>query len=110
MNLDGTRGPQGAFTREERRRRFDAGLCAYCGLAGHTLNTCPRRVQLRGTLPPGYFPFPPGYYPPGFSLSHQPQGPFPTPWTPLPTPHTHFGTPPPALPAPDVPKNDHPSQ
>ena len=73
MDLDGTRGPQGALTLEERRRRFDAGLCTYCGQAGHTLNACPRRVQLRGTLPPGYFPIPPGHYPPGFSLSHQSQ-------------------------------------
>ena len=110
MDLDGTRGPRGALTLEERRRRCDAGLCAYYGQAGHTLNACPRRVQLRGTFPPGYFPIPPRYYPPGFSLSPQSQGPFPRPWTPIPTPHTQFGTPPAALPTPNVPKNEHPSQ
>ena len=31
MDLDGTRGYKGALTMEERRRRSDAGLCAYCG-------------------------------------------------------------------------------
>ena len=40
MDMDGTRGYKGALTMEERRRRSDAGLCAYCGTASHTLATC----------------------------------------------------------------------
>ena len=40
MDLDGTRGYKGALTMDERRRRSDAGLCAYCGQPGHTLATC----------------------------------------------------------------------
>ena len=52
MDVDGTRGFKGALTMEERRRRSDAGLCAYCGQPGHTLATCAlasRSRQARGT-------------------------------------------------------------
>ena len=54
MDLDGTRGYKGSLTMEERRRRSDAGLCAYCGQFGHTLTTCAlasRSRQARGTFP-----------------------------------------------------------
>ena len=52
MDMDGTRGYKGALTMEERRRRSDAGLCAYCGQTGHTLATCAlasHSRQARGT-------------------------------------------------------------
>ena len=54
MDLDGTRGYKGALTMKERRRRSDAGLCAYCGQPGHTLATCAlasRSRQAWGTYP-----------------------------------------------------------
>ena len=102
MDLDGTRGPRGPLTIDERRRRSDAGLCAYCGQPGHVIATCPRRFQVRGVYqaPPGYLPPPASYHPPpGFQLIPIS---FPTPWTQVP---------PPALPAPPtLPKNDRPSQ
>lgn len=34
---------RGALPPEERQRRFDMGLCLYCGLDGHRRDTCPRR-------------------------------------------------------------------
>ena len=52
MDMDGTRGFKGSLTMEERRRRSDASLCAYCGQPGHTLATCAlasRSRQARGT-------------------------------------------------------------
>ena len=118
MDLDGTRGPRGPLSLDERRRRFQAGLCAYCGQAGHTLATCPnhRHVQARAThLAPGLPAPPPGYeiipssqlipagyqlVPPG--LPPPSQGSYPGPWTPVPSPHTQF--------FPALPKNDFPSQ
>ena len=90
MDLDGSRGPRGALTPEERRRRAEGGLCAYCGGADHTIATCPRAAhirQARGTFshlplfpalragykfpPPGY-PYSPLVFPPS-------SGPFPGP-------------------------------
>ena len=79
MDVDGTRTRHGSLTSEERRRRSDAGLCAYCGGVGHQLATCPRAAhirQARGTFPhlPALPAPPAGYpYPPGFPY---PQGPF----------------------------------
>ena len=97
MDLDGSRGRRGPLTIEERRRRSDAGLCAYCGAAGHALATCPRSTHLRqarGTYqplpvslaPPAGYPYPGYPFLPlgGFPTSH---GPFPGPWTTLPNPH-----------------------
>ena len=119
MDVDGTRNANGNLTPEERRRRYDGGLSAYCGQHGHVISTCPRKFQVRGVVPvpsqppptssnppPGY-PSPlPGYYPPpGYQLVPQT---FPTPWTQVPPPHTSFYTPP-ALPGP-LPKNGPPSQ
>ena len=90
MHIDGSRGPRGPLTFEERRRRSDAGLCAYCGGAGHVIATCPKAAssrQARGTfsplstlpaLPAGY-PFPPAGYSPPSS--------FPGPWNLLANPH-----------------------
>ena len=105
MDLDGTRGTRGPLSADERRRRADNNLCAYCGQAGHLIASCPgatRGRQARGTYPgldySGYFP------PPGFPFP-PPQGSFPSPWMVLPPPHTQFGNPPPV-----VPKNDPPSQ
>ena len=40
MDLDGTRGPRGPLTLDERRRVSDASLCAYCGQPGHVITTC----------------------------------------------------------------------
>ena len=82
MDLDGSRGFRGSLTHEERRRRSDASLCAYCGHPGHDLATCPgaaRARQARGT----YLGFP--------------------------SPHTSFSSSP-ATSAPPPPKNDSPSQ
>ena len=126
MDVDGTRGAHGGLTPEERRRRYDGGLCAYCGQPGHVISTCPRKFQVRGVVPvpslspptnphtpsgypnppPGYPSLLPGYYPPpGYQLVPQT---FPTPWTQVPTPPTSFYTPP-ALPG-LLPKNGPPSQ
>ena len=114
MDLDGPWGFKGALTMEERRRRSDAGLCAYCGQPGHTLATCAlasRSRQARGTyqhlplLPPsdsaaaaaaapaaaaasypaGYLPF--GYPPPGYPPAGFSQAIFPHPG-PFPGPWT----------------------
>ena len=88
MDLDGTQGPRGALTPEERRRRTEDGLCAYCGVADHAIATCPRAAhikQARGPFPhlplfpalPAGYPYPPTgnpYSPPNFS--HLP-GPLP---------------------------------
>ena len=116
MDVDGTRGFRGSLTNEERRRRSDAGLCAYCGQLGHVLATCPsatRVRQARGTFqpPPGYH-YPSGYPlpPPGFPSPTPFQGPYPGPWTSLsppslPAPPTHSANPPSSLP-----KNAPPSQ
>ena len=40
MDVDGTRGANGGLTPEERRHRYDGGLCAYCGQPGHVIDTC----------------------------------------------------------------------
>ena len=45
MDLNGTRGYKGPLTMDERRRRSDAGLCAYCAQPGHTLATCAVAVR-----------------------------------------------------------------
>ena len=112
MEVDGSRRNPGPLNPEERRRRADNNLCAYCGQAGHLIGTCAlaaRVRQARGTFP-GFTssqpPPPPGYFipPPGFQFPSL-QGPYPGPWAVIPSPHTQFGTPPPA-----VPKNDPPSQ
>ena len=34
MDVDATRGTHGPLTQEERRGRYDAGLCGYCGRPG----------------------------------------------------------------------------
>ena len=56
MDIDGTGRARGPLPPEERKRRFDAGLCAYCGKAGHVSATCPNRYQARGTfqIPNGF--------------------------------------------------------
>ena len=59
VDVDGTRTRHGSLTSEERRRRTDAGLCAYCGGVDHQIATCPRAAhirQARGTFP--HFPDP----------------------------------------------------
>ena len=53
LDLDDPRGHKGALTMDERRRRSDGDLCAYCGLPVHTLATCAaasRSCQARGTI------------------------------------------------------------
>ena len=95
MDIDATRGFRGALTQEERRRQFDAGLCAYCGKSGHAIATCPNRYQARGTF----------QLPPGFQLVHQSQ--FPGPWQQIPTLPNQSQ---PALPSLDPSKNARPSQ
>ena len=103
MDLDGLRARNGGpLSHEERRRRAEANLCAYCGQPGHIITACPRRNG--GLLARGVFPVPPG-----FQLIPQ-FGTFPTPWTQVLSPHTQFGNPPAALPAPDESKNARLSQ
>ena len=113
MDLDGSRGPRGALNPEERRRRAEGGLCAYCGGTDHSLATCPRAAharQARGTfLPLPHFPAPLAGYPypsPGYPT---PQGPFPGPWNLLPNPYAAAAAASAAA-AADQPKNSHPSQ
>ena len=106
MDVDGSRSGRGPLTPEERRRRADNHLCAYCGQSGHLIATCPNATrfrQARGTFPgygssplPGYYP-PPGYQFPPF------QGPFPGPWAVVPNPNDN-------TPTSALPKNDFPSQ
>ena len=95
MEVDGSRRNPGPLNPEERRRRADNNLCAYCGQAGHLIGTCAlaaRVRQARGTFP-GFTssqpPPPPGYFipPPGFQFPSL-QGPYPGPrrLSPLPTP------------------------
>lgn len=108
MDLDGSRGPRGSLTDDERRRRSDAGLCAYCGRPGHDLATCQaaaRGRQIRGTYqpvpgspyPPAGYPFPPAFQ---YTPFH---GPYPGPWTAVPPPQ-------PQLASSAMPKNGPPSQ
>ena len=108
MDLDGSRTGRGPLSSEERRRRADNHLCAYCGQADHSIATCPtaaRVRQARGTFPgfpsppPGYFHPPPGFHPPPV------QGSYPGPWAVIPSPHTQF-----VQPLPPLPKNESPSQ
>ena len=35
--------PRGPLTPDEKARRFEGGLCLYCGQAGHMANVCPNR-------------------------------------------------------------------
>ena len=122
MDMDGTRTRHGSLTSEERRRRSDGGLCAYCGGVDHQIATCPRAAhirQARGTFPQlpalpaplaGYpYPPPTGYsYPPGYPY---PQGSFPGPWNLLPNPHTSAAAAAAAAAATaDLPKKSRPSQ
>ena len=93
MDLDGSRGIRGPLNYEERRRRADNNLCAYCGQSGHLIANCPgasRSRQARGTHP--------GFFPPN-------HGAFPSPWMVIPNPYGQLGNSPPV-----VPKNDPPSQ
>ena len=109
MEVDGTRGVKGPLPHDERRRRYDGGLCAYCGQPGHVISTCPRKFQVRGVfpVPPQHSQSQAGYNPPpGYQLIPQT---FPTPWTQVPSPHTTFNNPPAALPG-ILPKNGSPSQ
>ena len=118
MDVDGTRTRHGFLTSEERRRKSDAGLCAYCGGVDHQIATCPRAAhirQARGTFPhfpamptpPAGYSYPPaGYsYPPGFPY---PQGPFTGPWNVLPNPQTSAAAA--AAATADQSKNSRPSQ
>ena len=103
MDIDATRGPHGSLTPEERRRRFNEGLCGYCGRPGHVISSCPNKFQARGVFE----------LPPGFQLVHQSQ--FPGPWQqfplqPPPSPSPFSGPPPAVLPAPDTSKNSRSSQ
>ena len=74
MELDATRGPRRLRTLEERRRRSDASLCAYCRQPDHLIATFPfvgRRMQSRVIShpplalrsPPAGYPYPLAGYP-----------------------------------------------
>ncbi|KAJ3560356.1 hypothetical protein NP233_g10891 [Leucocoprinus birnbaumii] len=43
-DLTGKLDKSGKLTVEERQRRKDKGLCGYCGLAGHFVNECRKRL------------------------------------------------------------------
>ena len=47
MEVDGSRGVRGPLTMDERRRRSDHNLCAYCGQPGHLIATCPGAARGR---------------------------------------------------------------
>ena len=96
MDIDGTRPVRGPLSQEERKRRFEGGLCAYCGKAGHVTQTCPNRLQARGTF----------HVPDGFLLVPQAPPHFPGAWHQLPAP----AQPPATLPADTRPGNSSPSQ
>ena len=117
MDLDGSRGPRGALTPEERRRRAEGGLCAYYGGADHTIATCPRAAHIRQArdtfshlppfpaLPSGYqFPLPGYPYTP--PVSPPSSSPFPGPWNLIPNTHAAAA----ATAAAVQLKNSHPSQ
>lgn len=38
--------PCGKLTPEECTRRMAAGLCTYCGVAGHFANDCPNKLDM----------------------------------------------------------------
>ena len=101
MDIDGTRGARAPLSQEERRHRYDAGLCAYCGKPGHVSMTCPNRYQqARGTF----------QIPPGFQIT---QSQFPGQWHHLPAhpPQSqHSDVPPANPPASGLPKNSRPNQ
>ena len=54
MDIDGTGRARGPLTPEERKRRYDGGLCAYCGRAGHVSPFCPNRYQATFHVPDGF--------------------------------------------------------
>ena len=58
MELDGSHGVRGPLTCDERRRREDNNLCAYCGQSGHLIANYPgaARGTYLGFDHPGYFP------------------------------------------------------
>ena len=105
MDIDGTGRARGPLTPEERKRRFDAGLCAYCGKPGHVSATCPNRYQARGTF----------QIPNGFQLvpqsQSQPPSQYPGVWHQIPTQDPSPSSQPPATPpAVNQPGNSRPSQ
>ena len=104
MDIDGTSRPRGPLSPAERQRRFDAGLCAYCGKPGHVSVSCPNRGhQARGTF----------QIPGGFQLvpQSQPQPQYPGDWHQIPPQHLPPSNPPAANPpAADQPGNSRPSQ
>ena len=105
MDIDGTRPVRGPLSQEERKRRFEGGLCAYCGRAGHVSQTCPNRFQARGTF----------HVPNGFQLVPQASPHYPGAWHQLPAPalppsHQLPAHPPATLPADTRPGNSSPSQ
>ena len=53
MDIDGSRGNRGPLSQDERRRRAEQNLCAYCGQYGHVIANCrvSGRRQARGTYP-----------------------------------------------------------
>ena len=76
MEVDGSRHHPGPLNPEERRRRADNNLRAYCEQSGHLIGTCAlaaRVRQAKGTFP-GFSPTsptpPPGYFipPPSFQF------------------------------------------
>ena len=70
-------GPRPPLTAEERQRRFEQGLCAYCGDGTHRTRECHRRpMQPSGPAKPPVAPHP---------SSHRQAPPFPPPQLPHPS-------------------------
>ena len=51
MDVDATRTKSGGLTPEERARRYELKLCAYCGAGDHLFAACPSRRPSKNAYP-----------------------------------------------------------
>jgi hypothetical protein len=49
-DLSSKLGKDGKLTPEERQRRFDQGLCMFCGTKGHIVKDCPKGLNKSNSL------------------------------------------------------------